>query len=249
MHNKLILGLTAATLTAVVAVGGTLAFMTNKTAQMTNKFTAAPGLTGELREPGWDGYEFGDTTTDGSQPTGDTISQKITDDAAKAALGLTVAGSMRPGDTIGKNPILKNTSTIPVYMGIKVTYTDWNSDPAKIQADRTKFEKIADLSSGGSTGVSGQWYLYKTDGASDYYFFKGGSSENKLTAVGTADGENTTNNLFDSVVIKKDISTKELTDNQFNIVIVGGEVQAVHIDTDADYTLAEQQLYDELSKA
>lgn len=224
MKKKLIIGVTSLVLVAAMAIGGTLAFMTQKTATMTNTFTAAPGLSGEIREPLWDGYQFGETKTDNSQPDGTAAKTGITGDDL-AALGITKANTMTPGLDIPKNPTLKNTSAVPVYMAIKVTYNDM-----------TKFDAIASFTPNAgwvesSTG-SGIYYYVGTD--------NNGNANTVLQKVAKDDG---TTSLFNTVDIKTDATSTSLESNQFQITVVGGAVQT----TDIDDNTAKAQLVTLLS--
>jgi len=211
MKKKLIIGVTSLVLVAAMAIGGTLAFMTQKTATMTNTFTAAAGLSGEIREPLWDGYQFGETKTGNSQPDGAAAKTGITGDEL-AALGITKANTMTPGLDIPKDPTLKNTSAVPVYMAIKVTYET-----------KAKFDAIA------SFALDNKWIKATaaeyTAADSEIYFYKGTAADLAEVLAGE-----TTSALFDKVTIKTTATTETLTSNQFHITVIGGAVQTSNIE-------------------
>lgn len=215
MKKKLIIGLASLVLVAAMAIGGTLAFMTQKTATMTNTFTAAKGLSGEMREPLWDGYQFGELKADKSQPDGIAAKTGITGDAL-AALGITKANTMTPGLDIPKNPTLKNTSDVPVFMAIKVTYDTM-----------AKFDTIA------SFALDSKWVkataaeYTAADGNSEIYFYKGTAAD----LEGVLAGATTSSALFDKVTIKTTATTDSLTSNAFKITVIGGAVQTSDIAT------------------
>lgn len=99
MQKKLVIGLTSLALTAAVAVGGTMALMTAKTAEVNNVFTVgggASGLTGELKEPLFDHSNF-------------TVNpETIPDSHVK---GSVMATNFTAGTVIDKDPAILNTTT------------------------------------------------------------------------------------------------------------------------------------------
>lgn len=102
-NKKTIMGVLA--LTGVLAVGGTFAYLTAQTDEVTNTFTMSAGLDGDLKEPTWDGVCFeGETCT---VPTKG-------EDAAKDFV---------PGRVIAKDPQVKNESKDSAYIAIKISYT------------------------------------------------------------------------------------------------------------------------------
>lgn len=105
--KKFILGLSLV-LVLGVAVTGTLALFSSKTNAIDNTFTMGEGVSAELKEPGWDGIEFGTSTaTNPNDPT----------------LGKNVAKEFEPGEIIAKNPQIKNTSkTTKVVTAVAISY-------------------------------------------------------------------------------------------------------------------------------
>lgn len=203
MNKKILLSLASLVVVAGIAVGGTLAFMTNKTQVMTNSFKAAPGLTGELREPTWDGYNFGETNNN-SQPDGKTAKG----DSTSSDLGINKAKTTTPGLDIPKNPTLKNTSSVPVYMAIRVDYTD-----------KAKFDASAKLN-----GLdTGNWVPKDASGNYVIYVY------NTTVAAGTA-----TSPLFTGIHIEETLTTDQLTaflGNGFDMKVTGAAVQSTDIDS------------------
>lgn len=86
----------AAVLAAALAIGGTAAYFTSKTDEVTNTFTVG-GITIELVE---------DTWKNGS---------------SNVPAGEAVAVNMAPGETANKDPVVRNTGVSPCYVRLKVT--------------------------------------------------------------------------------------------------------------------------------
>lgn len=216
MNKKILLSLASLVVVAGIAVGGTLAFMTNKTQVMTNSFKAAPGLTGELREPKWDGYNFGEKNGN-NDPDGTSVKTGLTDDA-KAALGYTKAQTATPGLNIPKNPTLKNTSSVPVYMAIRVDYSD-----------KEIFDKAATLLGLNKT----DWTEHTIDDNANAIIYVYNT---------TVAADSPTNPLFDGIQINAELTTDQLTEylTGLNIKVTGGAVQSTDIKSD----VAANQLVD-----
>lgn len=255
MKKKFVLGLTSLVVASAVAIGGTLAFMTAQTKEMTNTFTAVgEGLSGIIREPSWDGYSMLDKTlaVDKDQPDGTTPNSAIQD---KSGLGLTKASAMTPGMIIPKNPTLGNTSKVPVYMAIKVTYET-----------KAQFDNIAtlDLSNDWLEATGPQYSAAGIDNTNTKIYFYTGSSAKvpnqtllKVSAA-TQNGANTvpgtTTALFNNVTIKGDgIDVTELKANAFDIKLTGAAVQTTDLseaNTEAaNSEVAKVQLINALVKA
>ncbi|MEG2800930.1 MAG: SipW-dependent-type signal peptide-containing protein [Longicatena sp.] len=108
-------------LAGVLMAGGTYAYLQSTTEQAKNTFTMGAGISGELKEPNWDGECF----------KGETCNVPTT-------LGKTKAEKFTPGLTMEKNPIVKNTSTdTPAYVAVTIDYTGVTS-----LADLEKFATI-----------------------------------------------------------------------------------------------------------
>lgn len=94
--RTILLSLLAPTLAAALAIGGTVAYFTSRTAPVTNTFTVG-GITIELIENAWD-------NATGGKPAGKEVAQK-----------------MAPGETASKDPVVRNTGVSPCYVRLQVT--------------------------------------------------------------------------------------------------------------------------------
>jgi len=224
MQKKFVLGLTSLVVASAVAIGGTLAFMTAKTDEKVNTFTAiGSNVSGLIKETTWDNSIF----------TGDAPSTIPTEN-----LGVTKAGAMTPNMTIPKDPMLKNTSPIAVYMAIKVTYSSraaFTSTPAvaatKTTAAIPEIPALATLrDANGNEGVNSGWVKYASVGLSDYYVYATNASS--LTSVGTTSTTNKTAALFNSVKINADATNSQIVSHNFSITVKGAAVQTSDITID-----------------
>lgn len=138
MKKRTKLGVSLA-LVGILAVGGTYAYLQFQTGPVENTFTFGDNVNGEIKEPHWDGECFEGETCD-IEATGKQDAQNFT-----------------PGQTIAKDPQLKNTSNVPAYAAVKIEYTgvendtavtsyaalnkfaeiDWNTDDWYFNADHT----------------------------------------------------------------------------------------------------------------
>lgn len=208
MTKKLVLSLSSLVVAAAVAVGGTMAYLNAKTQTMTNTFkTSVTSLSGELREPNWDGYTFEDP----GQPDGKTVKTGV--DAS--SLGWTKAQNVAPGSEIPKNPQLRNTSADDVYMAIKVTYSN-----------KDKFKNIAAIDDNSSNWVKATDADYQAakvtaDPNSDIYFYVNNTAD--LVKVPNS---GVTQPVFTKVTINSDITDASvISNNMFDITVIGGAVQ------------------------
>ncbi len=210
MKKKLVLGLTALVVTSAVAIGGTLAFMTAHTSEKINSFTAVgSNVSGQIKETNWDGLDF------------DGITQTIPADTV--TLGKNKAIAMTPGMDIPKDPMLKNTSPIPVYMAMKVTY---NTKTA-FQPNSDRLTLATLRNAGGSEGINSGWVYYSTssDGLSDYYIYASQNQTGITALTEVAKDNGTTQPLFDSVKINADATNEQIVGMNFNITVKGAAVQ------------------------
>ena len=147
--KKIITAIASLALVGAISIGATLAYLSAQTQTMTNTFTA-PGtnLSIELREPAWDGYNFGEKNGN-ADPDGSSAKAGLTEEQI-AALGITEAANFAPGSVAAKNPMVKNTSTQDVWIAVVVdktnlpSYVDiaWNNTNWTI-ADTTGDKVIA----------------------------------------------------------------------------------------------------------
>ncbi len=95
---------------ALLAVGGTFAYLTWTTNQTPNRFTTDPTVTADLLEPAW--------------------TKAATSDDHKASDGTKIpaaADNMLPGSEVAKNPFVVNTSRngSDIYAGMKLQFQKW----------------------------------------------------------------------------------------------------------------------------
>lgn len=137
----------ALALVALLAIGGTLAYLTATTNTKENTFTMGKGITGTTEEPKWD-------------ETGKKDAEKFT-----------------PGKVIAKDPQIKNTSdasTGPVYVAATIEYQIKNGDDSYstvTYADLDKFINIKHgnpLTDGFNTDAKTGWTMAK-DNTIAYY--------------------------------------------------------------------------------
>lgn len=111
-------------LAGIMAVGaGTYALMSDKTDPKTNVFTVGSALTGELKEPLWDGQNFTNTDLQVTVPT-DT-----------AELGENLANNFVAKRVIPKDPAVANTSTgTNAWIAVTIEYSGDANSAAAIDA-------------------------------------------------------------------------------------------------------------------
>ena len=202
MKKKVLLSLSAVALIVVVSVGATLALLNDTTEEVTNTFTSNKKISISLREPKWDGYGFEEGTmptelffdgkvpeavNDDNYPKGKEIATNYMADNT-TGFGIKLAQEYMYGDTINKNPIVKNTSVDEdVYVAVSV-----QCKVGEEVISLTDFEtKYGDLT------FNDTWTSFGTKGNENFYYYgkDGNATVLEETAV-TAEA------LFDSVEIK-----------------------------------------------
>lgn len=248
MQKKWVIGITAVTLAAATAIGSTLAYFTATTQKMTNNFTvAAPnGITGQLREPQWDGFDFNQYVVDKASSRDPIGTDVLTGHEKDTAIGINQAKDVLPGDMVLKDPTLMNTTNwtfdqgkstgqladgkvdVPVYMAMKVTYSD------KFDATNVIF-KYKDNTGVLQDGMNPGWVPYKAiDSKTEIYVWYG-SKDGKTpdSAPAAISSGAKTAALFDSVEINPLIDTDKTTNTttlqDFNIVLKGSAIQAKNV--------------------
>lgn len=199
--------LTSALIIAVTIIGVTLALLTSTTEVKANTFSSNKNISIELREPTWDGYNFGDAT----ESTGDKAVSDSMD------LGFNQAHNYYPGQIISKDPKVKNTGKadggVEAYVAIKVTYLDENNNSVTYEEFAKKY-----LAENG-INFSEKWNKIQT-GTEDIYMY------NSRLAV-----EQTTEALFTQVNLSTDLqATEEGTLPNFNIKVQAFAIQTNGID-------------------
>lgn len=112
MKKKMLITLCSVALVLAVTVGATLAYLSAQTDKKENVFTVGAGITGELKEPLWDGDNF-------------TVSNNRVDISGVSdnQLGKNLAVSFVPGRVIPKDPAVENTSAIDVCIAVTLDYS------------------------------------------------------------------------------------------------------------------------------
>lgn len=93
--SKITTTILVAALAGVLVIGGTLAFLSAKTAEKVNNFTFKGNISATLTEPTWD---------------------------AGVAADASYGKNLTPGAVIAKDPIVTNTCDVDEYVAIKVTF-------------------------------------------------------------------------------------------------------------------------------
>ncbi len=109
---------------AVLAIGGTFAYLTYTTNQAANRITTDPVLTADLLEPNWDAaVKTASAVTD---------TDKQTKDASGNYFIPADASNMLPGSSVAKDPVIVNTSNggAKMYAGMMLQFQKWDSATA-----------------------------------------------------------------------------------------------------------------------
>lgn len=223
--KKSILGLSCACL---IVTGVTLAYINSVTETAENTFSSDRNLTLELKEPTWDGYQFGDEYPQGVIP-GSEKKPTSTD----PNLGILKANNYYPGDEFNKNPAVKNTSNEESeYVAIKVEYVVVNDDGSETKLSKENFNELygktkVSGNDADENGINDNFVDISTNPYYDLYLY-GTSTE--ATALVAAD---TTKTLFDKVVVNQNISTNENGKwPRFRIKVTGYAIQTVNLTTE-----------------
>jgi predicted ribosomally synthesized peptide with SipW-like signal peptide len=186
MKKKIILLCAAAAMTAVLAVGGTLAYLTDKTDPVTNTF-AIGNVAIQLEENG-DAYK-----QDNDGPGGGTDNTYVNwdenEDIEKVA----------PGQTIQKAPKVKNTGVNAAYVRVKVEY---DSDLFTLVYDATQ-ANTGDTAKEGFNDTN--WEYAEIDDDGGYYYYIG-SNENQ---GGVLAPDASTEFLFTAVRLASDFTADD----------------------------------------
>ncbi len=190
--------ITSIAIIAVLTIGITLALLSATTDTKVNAFSSNKNIDIALREEAWDGYSFED-----ANPGNGTTAKDEND----MTLGVNQAKNYMPGQTIPKNPQVKNTKEdngVDAYVAIKVQY-----DKSFLAEDGISFNNNA-------------WTLIGTaaDGSQVYLY-------HAVLGVG-----NTTEALFDAVTINPDLVPDETTGllPDFSIRVQAYAIQSAGVD-------------------
>lgn len=190
--------ITSIAIIAVLTIGITLALLSATTDTKVNAFSSNKNIDIALREEAWDGYSFED-----ANPGNGTTAKDEND----MTLGVNQAKNYMPGQTIPKNPQVKNTKEdngVDAYVAIKVQY-----DKSFLAEDGISFNNNA-------------WTLIGTaaDGSQVYLY-------HAVLGVG-----NTTEALFDDVTVNPDLVPDETTGllPDFSIRVQAYAIQSAGVD-------------------
>lgn len=199
-------------LVCTLLVGSTLAVLTNVTETATNVFASEKSISIKLREPKWDGYTFDDEYGSDISP-----GQSAKPGLDFKDLGISKAENYLPGDKIGKNPTVKNTSLESVYVAIKVEYID-SSGTAISKSEFDKYGKaFVDL----NEGMNSKFISIDSDSKHELYMFA-----DELASQGETDP------LFTSIHINQDIDLVDGKWPTFKINVTAYAVQSENIKVD-----------------
>lgn len=222
MKKKQISILVSIAVIAVVAIGATLAFLHSTTETKTNTFSSNKNISIQLREPAWDGYEFTDTDV---EPDGSTAKPSVTEYKGKA-LGVNEARNYVPGQTIYKDPTVKNNGDkngVSAYVAIKVQYYKGTGENEK-QISYKEFQELYLKEKNIDFNLS-NWSLIENADSKDQIYLYGTDDATEL-AVGSV-----TAPLFTQVPISLDLEPGE--DGKlpgFNIKVQAYAIQTVGVE-------------------
>lgn len=220
--KKSILGLSCACL---IVTGVTLAYINSVTETAENTFSSDRNLTLELKEPTWDGYQFGDEYPQGVIP-GSEVNPNSTD----PTLGIRKANNYYPGDNFNKNPAVKNTSKEESeYVAIKVEYVVVEDNGSETKLSKESFNELyakteATDNDADKNGINDKFVDISTN--TNYNLYLYGTN----TQAAALDAEHTTETLFDKVLVNQNISTNENGKwPKFRIKVTGYAIQTVNL--------------------
>lgn len=211
--------ITALAVVAALGIGGTLAYLHQVTETATNVFASDKSINLELREPDWDGYEFGE---EGFQ-YGAGVDEA---DKDNMDLGFNLAQRYTPGTDIPKDPQVKNTSKDePIYTALKVQYfkVDGSTETQVTYEDfKTAYLKETEIVFNKDAWVK----IDDGTGMDQIYMYGSGEGAAELAVNGI-----TTPALFGEVPLSLDLEADE--DGllpKFNIKVTAYAIQATNVD-------------------
>lgn len=198
----------------ILAVGVTLAVLSQVTETATNTFTSNRSIALSLREDKWDGYTFADEYLG--------VPGTTAKDPDDETLGINIAKAYYPGDEIPKNPIVKNVSPNDEqeYVAIKVEYIDNNKTSITKGNFESLYGKLQTLSGTTFTdGVNSGYQLISNQNSTyDLYFYQTVLDKGDTTAA-----------LFDRIKINTDIKDVNGKWPNFQIKITAYAVQSKNV--------------------
>lgn len=217
--NKKVQLITTLAVVTALGVGGTLAYLHTVTETATNVFASDRSIDLELREPDWDGYEFGEAGFQNGTGVADEDKQNMD-------LGFNLAQRYIPGTNIPKDPQVKNTSTDEaIYTALKVQY--FSVDGAtETQISYDAF-KAAYLKETGIEFKTDAWTQIDDKTGLDQIYMYGTAAGGKELA---ADGI-TSPALFEEVPLSLDLEADEQgLLPKFNIKVTAYAIQSANVE-------------------
>lgn len=202
--------ITSIAIITVLTIGITLALLSATTDTKVNAFSSNKNIDIALREDKWDGYNFEDANP------GDGTTAKNENDMT---LGVNQAKNYMPGQTIPKNPQVKNTGDtkngVDAYVAIKVQYLD-----GETAVDYDEFAKKFLAKDG--IDFNTKWTLIGEADGSQVYLYH--------AVLGV--GKTTTTALFDAVTVNPDLVPDETTGllPDFSIRVQAYAIQSTGVD-------------------
>lgn len=240
--RKLCTILGTVSLLAVVAVGTTMALLHATTETVENTFSSNKKISISLREPKWDGYVFADKDTvdipDEEVPLSDTIAtadstypKGASTKSEDETLGIYVASTYLPGDTIPKNPIVLNTSEDePVYVAATIECLDANQ--ASVPYETTVAGQKGFKDTYGTITFTDAWVPVGMKGNAMVYLY-GSKTADGFKATPLAQGKVTEKAVFQSVKLNLTVGD-DGTMPTFHVQVKAYAIQAANIaDKDA----------------
>lgn len=206
MKKKIALICTAVVLVAAIAVGGTLALLTDSTDKVQNTFTVGKGISIDLKEPDWDGVDFDGNTSTASEDLGENLAQNFV-----------------PSRVIPKDPTVKNISeTDEVWIAVKLDVGyQLNEDGTTYKVTgKDALDKIQDFA---QIDWNAGWEAKDADANSLVYYYKTKVAAGAETA-----------NLFSEVAINNDANEQGM--DNFKIDVTAYAVQAENVEYEAAKT-------------
>lgn len=198
MKKKIALICTAVVLVAAIAVGGTLALLTDQTDPVQNTFTVGKGISIDLKEPAWDGEDFDGNTSTASEDLGENLAQNFV-----------------PSRVIPKDPTVKNTSDMDaVWIAVKLDVGyNLNEDGTTYQVTgKDALDKIQDFA---KIDWNNGWEEKDTDNSLVYYY--------KTTVAAGAE----TANLFSEVAINNDANEQGMDNFKIDVTAYAVQAENV----------------------
>jgi predicted ribosomally synthesized peptide with SipW-like signal peptide len=220
MKKKIALLCVASAMVAALAVGGTLAYLTDRTDTATNTF-AIGEVKGKVLENGEDpeGPVSPGGLKDNLLVDWDNV---VTDDEENVDYRPNPPADISPGQTVQKAPRVQNTGKNAAYVRLSLGGYD---------AENGIFELIG-LDTLNESNISPNWEYHE-----GYYYYIGGDNDGILLPSKTVDGKTkpgeTTPALFTGIKLKESVDNYDAAEN-FSITVYAELIQADFLNLDDD---------------